>query len=118
MGDERYRVNRIGRAQGDGLRGDDQERPSAEISHAQWRSARFHTDQTPWQAGEELDHLGPAQLSASTLPAVSVSAVDLKDILRQIEPYRRNRLHGQLLYRRLRIDAIIAAMEQALTSLE
>jgi hypothetical protein len=48
-------------------------------------AARLDTDQTGLQLAEERHHLAPAQRSADDHLAAAVDAVDLKNVLGQIE---------------------------------
>jgi len=56
-------------------------------------SASFHTNQTRFQIGEKLRHLGTAQLFAQHGFTVCIYSMNLKYFLCKINTYRSN-LHG------------------------
>jgi hypothetical protein len=62
--------------------------------------AGFHAHQTGRLFLEEGQHLTSPQLSADDHGSLSVNAVDLKDVLRKINTYRDNFVHGRLLFPR------------------
>jgi hypothetical protein len=60
------------------------------------RRAGFQPNQTARQLGEEWDDLtAPKAFAQNTIPR-RIDAVDLKNVLRQIQPNRRNLAHGWL----------------------
>jgi hypothetical protein len=61
------------------------------------RGASLHANQTRRQRGEEGEHLPATELPANYDSAISAHAVNLKYILRQIEPDDRNPFHDPLL---------------------
>jgi hypothetical protein len=60
------------------------------------RRARLQTDQTARQPSEERKHLAAPQPLAHNRRPARIDAVDLKNVLRQIQPNRRNLVHGWL----------------------
>jgi hypothetical protein len=74
--------------------------------------AGFHADKTRRKAREQRNDIGPPHLSANDHLAIGSHAVDLKNVLRQIQTDRCNLCHGILLYCRLLDRDIIARLEQ------
>ncbi len=60
------------------------------------RRAGLHADQTSWHAGKECEHLAAPQPLAQDRRARRIGAMDLKDVLGQIQPNRCNLIHGWL----------------------
>ena len=59
--------------------------------------ASFHPDQAMRELGEVRQDFGPPQRPAHKDLALRVDAVDLEDVLRQIEADGANLCHGRLL---------------------
>jgi hypothetical protein len=60
------------------------------------RRTGLHPDQSSRQLNEKPDHLGPAQFAANNDTSVGVDTVNLKNMLCEVNPDRRN-LHGEWL---------------------
>lgn len=58
--------------------------------------ARFHRDQTGRRRSEELEQFPTRQLPAECHRPVGACAMELKDVLRQIQPDDANLRHGRL----------------------
>jgi len=65
------------------------------------RGTRFHTNQTWRQPTEECQHPPAPQLPTDDNLAGLVDTVGLEDVLRDIQTYRANLVHGWLLSSRL-----------------
>jgi len=50
--------------------------------------ASFHPDQARWQAAENADHLTATELTADQNLSYPINAVDLKDLLGDVEANR------------------------------
>jgi hypothetical protein len=61
------------------------------------RGTRLQPDQAARQGGEEPHHLAAPQLLAQNRCTAHIDPVHLKNMLRQIQPDRRNLAHGWLL---------------------
>src|SRR4029077_19448183 len=61
------------------------------------RGTRLQPDQTARELCEERHHLAAPQLLAQNYRATRIDPVNLKNMLRQIQPDRRNLTHGWLL---------------------
>jgi hypothetical protein len=56
----------------------------------------LHADQTRWQPGKEPQHLTAPKPLTDDNPVSFIDAVDLKNVLGQIQPNRCNLVHGWL----------------------
>jgi hypothetical protein len=56
----------------------------------------LNANQTAWQAGKECEHLAAAHSLAQDRRARRIDAMDLKDVLGEIQPNHCNLPHGWL----------------------
>ena len=64
------------------------------------RGAGFHANQAGRLFLEKRLHLTPPQLTSDDNATFGINTVDLKNILRKINTYRDNFIHGRLLFPR------------------